>query len=160
MLTTWTIVVGLSAFGFILLMMELFVIPGFGIAGVGGILAILGSVYYAAAHLGPWHGAVVFVVMFTVAIFVVTRVVRGGAFARLRNVSVSPGKVEYEDTAELAMRPEIGARGVALTPLRPSGTATINERRYDVVTEGVIVERGSAVEVTNVEGNVVTVSPV
>ena len=160
MLTTWSIVVGLSLFGFVLLMMELFVIPGFGVSGIGGIVAILGSVYYAAAHLGPWHGAAVFIVMFGLSVLAVVKMAHGRSFARLRNVSVSPGRVEYEDTGGQGGRPEIGARGVAVTPLRPSGIAMIDNQRYDVVTEGIIVERGSQIEVTDVEGNIVTVAPV
>jgi membrane-bound serine protease (ClpP class) len=98
--------------------------------------------------------------MFILSILAVAKMASGSAFGRLRNVSVSPGRVEYEDTAELARKPKIGARGVALTPLRPSGTAVINDQRYDVVTEGVMVERDAAVEVVDVEGNVVTVAPV
>jgi membrane-bound ClpP family serine protease len=36
--------------------------------------------------------------------------------------------------------------------LRPSGTASINGRRVDVVTEGGLIERGTAVKVVAVEG--------
>ena len=42
--------------------------------------------------------------------------------------------------------------GTALTTLRPSGTAVINAKRVDVVTEGPFIERGSPVKVVAVEG--------
>ncbi len=42
--------------------------------------------------------------------------------------------------------------GTALTNLRPSGTAIIDGRRVDVVTEGPMIERGTAVKVVAVEG--------
>jgi membrane-bound serine protease (ClpP class) len=52
-----------------------------------------------------------------------------------------------------AERPELlNQSGVALTTLRPSGTALINGRRVDVVTEGGMIERGAAVRVIAIEG--------
>jgi membrane-bound serine protease (ClpP class) len=50
-------------------------------------------------------------------------------------------------------KPELlNATGVALTQLRPSGTANINGQRIDVVTEGGLIERGTPVKVVEVEG--------
>ncbi len=49
-------------------------------------------------------------------------------------------------------RPELlHQSGTALTTLRPSGTALINGKRVDVVTEGPFIERGSPVKVVEVE---------
>ena len=42
--------------------------------------------------------------------------------------------------------------GTAFTSLRPSGTAVINGKRVDVVTEGPFIERGSPIKVVEVEG--------
>jgi membrane-bound serine protease (ClpP class) len=42
--------------------------------------------------------------------------------------------------------------GTALTNLRPSGTAIINGKRVDVVTEGPMIERGTPIQVVAVEG--------
>jgi membrane-bound serine protease (ClpP class) len=42
--------------------------------------------------------------------------------------------------------------GTALTQLRPSGTALINGKRVDVVTEGGLIEKGTPVKVVAVEG--------
>ena len=41
----------------------------------------------------------------------------------------------------------VGARGIALTDLRPSGVAHIDNHRVDVVTEGDFIEEGRAIEV-------------
>jgi membrane-bound serine protease (ClpP class) len=50
-------------------------------------------------------------------------------------------------------RPELLEQtGTALTPLRPAGTAVIDGKRVDVVTEGQMIERGTAVRVIAVEG--------
>ena len=50
-------------------------------------------------------------------------------------------------------KPELlNGTGTALTQLRPSGVAQINGQRVDVVTEGGLIERGTAVKVVAVEG--------
>ena len=51
----------------------------------------------------------------------------------------------------------VGARGVALSVLRPSGTALVNGKRLSVVTRGEFIDRGSMVEVIEVEGNRIVV---
>ena len=50
-------------------------------------------------------------------------------------------------------KPELLHRtGVAITQLRPSGTAFINGKRVDVVTEGGLIEQGASIKVVAVEG--------
>ncbi len=51
----------------------------------------------------------------------------------------------------------LGQTGVALSNLRPAGAARIAGRRYDVVTEGDMVEKGAAIEVRRIEGNRIVV---
>src|SRR5690606_30963900 len=53
----------------------------------------------------------------------------------------------------------LGERGVALSPLRPAGTAEIGGRRVDVMTEGSFVPAGEPVEVVSVRGSRVVVRP-
>ena len=43
-------------------------------------------------------------------------------------------------------------RGVTISQLRPSGAAYINGKRVDVITEGMLIDRGASVEVVSVEG--------
>ncbi|HXS25135.1 MAG TPA: NfeD family protein, partial [Gemmatimonadales bacterium] len=50
-------------------------------------------------------------------------------------------------------RPDlVGRRGIALTDLRPSGTAGFGDERVDVVTEGEYLRQGTAVEVVRSDG--------
>jgi membrane-bound serine protease (ClpP class) len=54
----------------------------------------------------------------------------------------------------------VNQTGETLTALRPCGTAVINGRRCDVISEGAFVEAGRAVKVISVEGLRVVVRPV
>jgi membrane-bound serine protease (ClpP class) len=51
----------------------------------------------------------------------------------------------------------VGAEGEAVSPLRPSGIAHLNGKRYDVVTQGEMIDRGSRVKVIEVSGNRIVV---
>ncbi|NLI12411.1 MAG: hypothetical protein GX425_07260, partial [Peptococcaceae bacterium] len=50
-----------------------------------------------------------------------------------------------------------GKEGVALTPLRPAGSAEVEGHRLDVVTEGEFIRTGQRVKVIKVEGTRVVV---
>jgi membrane-bound serine protease (ClpP class) len=54
----------------------------------------------------------------------------------------------------------MGHEGVALTFLRPSGTAVFGEQRVDVVTEGKFVDAGTKVKVIKINGSIIIVEPV
>jgi len=64
--------------------------------------------------------------------------------------SVEPGR--YRERADL-----VGKSGVALTDLRPAGTARFGDDRVDVVTQGDFIAHGTTIQVLHVEGNRVTV---
>ena len=53
-----------------------------------------------------------------------------------------------------------GAVGRALTPLRPSGTIEIDGDRYDAVSDGNLIDKGSTVQVLEVHGNRIVVEAV
>ena len=56
-------------------------------------------------------------------------------------------------------RSQIGKKGTAITDLLPNGRITIEGLEFDAVTEGVLVNEGTTIEVTEVEGNRIIVRP-
>jgi membrane-bound serine protease (ClpP class) len=70
----------------------------------------------------------------------------GGLFLR-GGMTQAEGYISAPQRADL-----VGQEGVAVTDLRPAGTATIAGERVDVVTEGEFVAQGSAVRVVRSEG--------
>jgi membrane-bound serine protease (ClpP class) len=53
----------------------------------------------------------------------------------------------------------IGKKGVAITPLRPSGIALIDDKRYSVVTSGALLDKNTPIVVTEIQGNSIVVEP-
>ena len=82
------------------------------------------------------------------------RILRRGDSRLVRGLVLS----DVADTEERAAAVEgrrsawVGRRGIALSPLRPSGTAEIDGRRLSVVAEGEFIPARSAVSIVAVDG--------
>jgi membrane-bound serine protease (ClpP class) len=147
--------------GVLLLALEVFVIPGFTIAGIAGIIALV-------AGLGmTLVGAGATVSMFLVAlgrVAVSLLVAIAAAFVLLRFLPQMPfgrrlvlntgmdADVGYV-SAPAADKLWLGRTGIALSPMRPAGIAEIDGSRVDVVSEGAFLEAGATIQVVRVDGN-------
>jgi membrane-bound serine protease (ClpP class) len=149
----------LLGLGLIALAVEVFVIPGFGVAGFLGIVAIVGSMGMALMGGYPTSGDVAqALAVIGASLFITAAVI----YAWLRHLPNSgrfsglllQGAVNRDAGFTSApARPElVGQNGTALTDLRPAGTAQIGEERVDVVTEGEYVRQGSPVLVVRSDG--------
>jgi len=155
----------LAAAGVILLLLEVLVIPGFGAAGILGIVAILASLALSLVGSGDTMtfilgaaGRVVFSLVFALlASLVLLRFLPHLPFGRrlvlARGLASAQG---YASTPEGDAR-LLGKRGRASSPLHPAGIAEIDGRRVDVVSEGELVDAGQLIEVTRVDGNRIVV---
>jgi membrane-bound serine protease (ClpP class) len=154
--------------GLLLLIAEVFVIPGFGIAGAFGIVALLWGLGLSLIGAGAtWTVMGSALGQVTAALLVAVLL----AFAMMRMVPRLPfGRdlvLETGLSAEggYASAPEtdhrrLGQRGIADSTLRPAGIARFDHERVDVVTEGEFVEPGVAVEVIRIDGNRIVVRSV
>ena len=149
----------LLGLGVLALGVEVFVLPGFGVAGVLGLAAVGAAMVLAMMGASPTTGDVVQALAILGASLVITAAVVyawlrhipnsdrwGGLFLR-GGMAQSDGYISAPQRADL-----VGQEGVAVTDLRPAGTAAIAGERVDVVTEGEFVTQGSAVRVVRSEG--------
>ena len=149
----------LLGLGAIALAVEVFVLPGFGVAGVVGTLAIVASMVLAMMGARPTGGDVAqALAVLGASLFITMAVIyawlrhlpNSGRFSGLLlrgSVHKSQGFVSAPNRGDL-----IGLDGVAVTDLRPSGTARVGQERIDVVTEGEYVPQGSRVQVVQSDG--------
>jgi membrane-bound serine protease (ClpP class) len=158
------------AVGALLLAAEVFLIPGFGFAGVLGMVALgTGFLMLAvgASFESPrgvdWDAARSFGLQFVltvalglVTIFVLARAIPSVGPGR-RMVLAPPSGPAVPVVPGPSAKP--GERGVALSPLRPAGSAEVAGRVVDVVTEGEYADAGTPVVVVAVEGPRVVVRP-
>ena len=149
----------LLGIGLVAIAIEVFVLPGFGAAGILGIVALAAAIVLAMIGSSPSAADVAQALMVLGASMVITLAV---AYAWLRHLPNSGrfgglflrGGAHQADgyIAAVPRSDLVGQDGVAVTDLRPAGTAQIGQERVDVVTEGEYVAQGRAVRVVRSEG--------
>jgi membrane-bound serine protease (ClpP class) len=157
-LAGWEVVL-LLGLGLVALLVEVFILPGFGAAGILAMVAFGAAIVLAMAGASPTAGDIMQALAVLGASLVITVSV---AYAWLRHLPASTrfsglflrhtaaqseGYVSSLPRADL-----IGLDGVAVTDLRPAGLAQIGSERVDVVTEGEYVSQGTPVRVLRSEG--------
>ncbi len=150
--TGWEAVL-LFIVGLGLLIAEVFVIPGFGIAGILGIAALFGSIFLSTPNPQvALQSLVIAIIGSSILIFIVFRFTPGRkVFQRL--VLNTEGSTELGYTSsDPALKSLIGLVGIAKTTLRPSGKAEIEGQFVDVVTSGEFIPERTPIIVINVHG--------
>jgi membrane-bound serine protease (ClpP class) len=132
------------------------ILPGF-VAGILGVICIIAGVVLAYVNFGVRTGNLVLLAVMAAAVVGTWGWLRYFPESRVARLFISQrvvGDLQVE-------KPELLDKvGVAQTNLRPSGTALIDGKRVDVVTEGTMIERGKGVKVVAVEGMRVVVRAV
>lgn len=164
--------------GLLCLALEIFILPGFGVFGISGVLMLMLSLIMASQDFVLPASSVewatlrtnLLIVLGTLAVAVIVLVVQVLLFDSL------PGLGRFRLDAPVASagdsmplpspssasltpmgQPEVGAAGVAESILRPAGKARFATSLVDVITEGDYVEAGCRVEVIRRQGNQVIV---
>jgi membrane-bound serine protease (ClpP class) len=156
-----------------LIAVEIFVLPGFGVAGISGIIVTVGSLVLimlnneafdfefvrmndilralAAASAGLLGAMILFFV--------------GGSrlpdtkfYKRIALTDTQDSARGY--TANFHTQVLTGKKGVTQTVLRPSGKVVIDGNIYDAYTRGEYIDKGSPVEVVNVAGSTLQVKQI
>ena len=155
----------LMATGLVLLVEEIFVTPGFGVAGLLGIGAVLGGLGLSVVGAGATWDVILRAGGRVAASLLLALV---GAVVMLRALPRLPfgRRLVLEQTltaqAGYASAPEsdrqwVGKRGTSVSPLRPAGIAEFDGERVDVVSEGDFIDAGQSVDVLRVDGNRIVV---
>ncbi len=151
--------------GLVLLFLELFVIPGFGIAGVAGIGALLAGLSLSMIGGGAsWEyiiravSHVVFSLLLALlASLLMLRWLPRLPFGRRLILETGLGTGQMYASAPESDISWLGKQGITISPLRPAGIAEIQDQRIDVVSDGEFIESEAPIIVTRVDGNRIVV---
>ena len=168
--------------GVLLLAVEIFVLPGFGVAGVGGVLLIVISMVLACQNFivpeseHDWNTllsssscaafAVVAGVMMRYfhVIPVLSSMILAPPGASQNDDAASGVEIQHEGSKTggkaIESAVQVGSIGLAETPLRPIGRARFGNAFLDVVCEGDYIPRGAAIRVLEIAGHKVIVEAV
>lgn len=150
--------------GIILLLLEAFVIPGFGVTGLLGMGLVAWALFqmllgdYPTAQdlqhaiIGVVMSIFGIIVAFAVTIRYLPQSRWWNRIALGTSLSKSAGVRSSVNAESL-----VGSEGIAVSDLRPAGKVAVQERVLDVVTEGGYISRDTPVTIITVVGNRVVV---
>lgn len=157
-LAGWEVLMLLAA-GVILILVEVLILPGFGVAGIAGILAIGASVILSLVGSMPTLTDLLIAFnILGISILAVALIAwqlvrhlpndrRAGRMLLHDSVSREAGYLSNPPRAEF-----VGAEGVAHTHLHPAGTGLFGDEQVDVVSEGTYISAGTPIRVVRSEG--------
>ncbi len=165
--------------GLVLLGIEAYVIPGFGVFGVSGLVLFLGSLVMASQTFSGISASNAFDAALQGLFPIVSALVAVIVLATILNqflphipwinglILSPPGYAEHGDgplldpavtvAADRDLLLSAGDQGVSMTTLRPSGKASFGDQYLDVVSDGPYIDSGCAVEVVRLQGRKVVV---
>ena len=149
----------LLAVGIVAFFLEAF-IPSAGTITVVGLCCVVGAVATAFIYESTTTGivflflAIILAPASLITAFSLLPKTPIGKYLTLSTSQKHDGGYVAQDPKEAEL---LGQTGVASSVLRPSGEARIGDCRYDVITEGEMIEKGTPIEVRRVEGNRIVV---
>ncbi len=147
--------------GLILIGVEVFVVPGFGVFGIAGIVALLAGLLMAQVGSLPTSQdftRAAWVLCISLILVVATSWLflqsMFGSWRLKRSGVILPETTDRDEGYTSAdVRTDLeGAVGVAITPLRPAGVGLFGEERLDVVSESEWIEEGTRIRILSAEG--------
>lgn len=151
--------------GVLLLLIEMIVIPGFGLAGIGGIVLVIFGLYRLLLPDVPVSGEVAEMAMVGLTIGIIGGLVGLILLFKLMTKTkfwkklATPDVQDHErgyDTS-LGLEDMVGEEGVTESDLHPSGWVISGNKRIFVVSEGTFIEESEKVKIITVDGNRVVV---
>jgi membrane-bound serine protease (ClpP class) len=151
---SWEIV--LFFIGVVLIVIEIFFIPGFGVAGGLGISLVIFSLgasligniglrFPPMEHISMavWTLTITLIIGVLLLMSMAKYLPQNQMFSRLVLMESTDRNTGY--TSAKSLDDLLGMEGVSITPLRPSGMVLIGDRRVDVISDGEFIENGARV---------------
>ena len=150
----------LIGLGVLLLFIEIALLPGFGAAGIPGVVLIVAGIGLVWMQFGLRTGltyasatVALTIPLAVLGLWLFPRTGLGRSFI----LNIAANRTDGFQAPPQDLVNLVGKSGKSITPLRPAGAALINDQRVDVVTLGDFINADVEVEVILVEGSRVVV---
>ena len=149
------LIISLIVIGMVLMLTEIMLIPGVGVAGILGFLSIGGACYLAFCEFGTMVGIIVLASNAIVLILLLIWVLRAQTWKKFTlNTNIDSKAVSTETVIA------IGDFAKTVTRLAPIGSIRFNNKVIEAKALEGMIDSGVDVEVVLIEDNKIYVSPV
>ena len=140
------IVIVLCLIGILLIMVEIFLIPGLTITGIGGAAFSIGGIYYAFRYLGTTAGVITLVsvgLLIGIAFIYLVKSKALDSIALKTDINSTVAAKELTDISE-------GDTGITISRLNPIGKVRVNNITMEAKTLSEFIDENTAITVIKV----------
>lgn len=150
------IIIALIAIGLVLILVEVFLLPGVTIAALGAVILFASAIYYAFENIGYSAGLITVAASFLVII--------GGVLLFMRTKMLKRMALDAQITSnaptEIPQTTKVGDRGVSVTRLNPIGRVQIGDNQMEARAKEGFLDEDVEIEVIKVETTIITVKKI
>lgn len=143
-----SLIITLIIIGLILLAIEVLIIPGFGVAGILGLLALAGAAVLGFTMFDTTTGLIVLAAIILATSISTWLILRSKTWRRATLKEKISSRVDT-NPEEKGITP--GSVGITTSRLAPSGKARISGEDVEVVSREGIISSGSPIEVISTD---------
>lgn len=147
--------IALEILGVVVILAE-FLLPSAGLLTLAAIAIFGYALFYVFTNISYTAGILFIgldIILIPLSVFIGIKILAKTPLALKKTLSSKDGAVSQEDTMQFL----VGKEGVVVTDCRPAGRALIENKRYDIVSEGNYIEKDTPIVVVAVNGNRVVV---
>lgn len=139
----------LIVIGIILFLIEFLVIPGISVAGIAGFIAITGGIFCGYYFYDAVTGTIILLVSVFIMAIMFYLAFKYKTWQNLSLTAMVDGKTGVLEENSV----QIGDEGVTVSKLSPIGNALINNKIFEVRSEGEYVNSNIKVQIKHIDGN-------
>ena len=145
----WSIIIILILVGLALLVLEILVVPGTGVAGIIGFAVMATGIWMAYTRQGAQAGHITLVVTLAINLIGLVLALRSKTWKRAMLSTVIKSKVNTIEGAGL----KVGIKGTTTGRCAPMGKAIFNNKFYEVSAMEDFIDPETAIEIIKITGS-------
>lgn len=152
----WSVIIILVVVGYLMLLLEILVIPGTGFAGIAGFGLMAAGIWIAYTDQGVTEGHITLAATLAVNLVGIVIALRTKTWQKAALTTEIKGKAGQNVAAVV----RLGDQGVTISRCAPSGTAEFNNQLLEVTTQSAFVDPQQKIEIIKILGNKIIVKQI
>ena len=140
------IVIVLCAIGILLILVEIFLIPGITFTAIAGVAFSIGGIYYSFKYMGPTAGVITLIAVAAAIGLSFVYLIKSKALNKIALQTDINSTVFSKDLPDISE----GDTGIAISRLNPIGKVRVNNITMEAKTLGGFIDENTSVKVTKV----------
>jgi membrane-bound ClpP family serine protease len=152
----WTVIIILILVGILMMLIEILVIPGSGVAGIIGFGLMIAGIWIAYTNEGATAGHITVGVTLGSSLIFLIVALRSKTWKKAMLSTEIKGKTRVIDAETL----KVGERGTTISRCAPMGKALFGEKFYEVSAYSDFIDEEKEIEIMKISGNKIFVKQI